>query len=257
MPGQTPSSSLPTPVAAAIGAAALAVTGIERTARAAAGPLWRLARRLPGVAAPLDATLGILAQAGSDMAQRSFALAETLTRSVLRAALPIVFDELAANARLDLTTLVLRRVDLDAIAAEIDLEAIITRLDLLALVHQVLGQLDLTKLVLEEVDLDAIAAGLDLDGIIAQVDLDKVISGVDLDAAVHQVDLLGLANEIIDGVNLTEIIRESTGALSTDAVRGVRSRGVEADAAVSGFVDRLLGRDPAPPAESTQPGAES
>ena len=87
-----------------------------------------------------------------------------------------------------------------------------------------------------------VAAHCDLDAIVAGVDIDTVITQVDLDAAVHQVDLLGLANEIIDGVNLPAIIRESTGAMSTDAVRSVRSRGVDADAAVSGFVDRLLGR---------------
>lgn len=247
MPGQaSPQLSLqralPAPVFVAIGAGAMAVSGIDRAARSIAGPLWRLARAAPGVSAPLDASLALLAQTGATVAGRAVELAETLTRGLLRAALPIVFDELGSNARLDLTGLVLRAVDLDAIAAEIDLEAIITRLDLPALVHRIVSQLDLTTLVLEHVDLDAIAAGLDLDGVIAQVDIDKVVASVDLDAAVHRVDLLGIANEIIDGVNLTEIIRESTGALSTDAVHGVRSRGADADSAVSGFVDRLLGR---------------
>ncbi|WP_024796048.1 hypothetical protein [Tomitella biformata] len=223
-----PHPELPQPAAIAVGAAAVLVGGIERTARSFAGPLWQLARRLPGAAAPLDSAIGALAETGTAVAQRTRTLAETLTRQLLRAVVPMVFEELAALERLDLTWLVLKHVDLDAIAAEIDIDAIITRLDLLGLVHQVIRQLDLTTLVLD------------------QVDLDKIITGVDLDAAVHQVDLLGLANEIIDGVNLTEIIRESTGALSTDAVRGVRTRGVDADAAVSGFVDRLLGRDSHP-----------
>lgn len=247
MPSQaSPYPPLPTPAAALIGAAAMAASGAERVARTIAvplvGPLRRLTRRAPGVGDRLDATIGALADGGAAVAQRSLALAESAVRGVLRAVLPIVFQELAALAPQDLTAVVLKHVDLDAVATQIDIDALLARLDLPGLVHQVIAQLDLTRLVLEQVDMDAIAAGLDLDGIIARVDIDKVIAGVDLDAAVHQVDLLGLANEIIEGVNLPEIIRESTGALSTDAVRGVRTRGVDADAAVSGFVDRLLGR---------------
>lgn len=218
---------LPRPAAVAVGGAVVLAAGIERGARSVAAPLWQLVRRVPGVAEPLDATVAALAQTGAGAVHAGFTIAESLTRQLLRTVVPMALEEI------DLTSLVLAHVDLDAIAAEIDLDAIITRLQIVALIQRIVGELDLTKLVLEGVDLDAIAAGLDLDGIVAQVDLDKAIASV---------DLIGLANEIIDGVNLNEIIRESTGALSTDAVRGVRTRGVDADAAVSGFVDRLLGR---------------
>lgn len=55
--------------------------------------------------------------------------------------------------------------------------------------------------------------------------------------------------EIIEGVDLPEIIRDSTGALASDTVRGARMQGIAADEAVGRAVDRLLlrrGRRTAP-----------
>jgi len=53
-----------------------------------------------------------------------------------------------------------------------------------------------------------------------------------------------LTNRVIDGIDLPEIIRESTGSVSSDIVHGVRMQGIEADRAVSGVVSRLLRRRP-------------
>jgi hypothetical protein len=61
-----------------------------------------------------------------------------------------------------------------------------------------------------------------------------------VDAALAQVDLIALANEVIDGVDLPEIIRESTGSMASDTVRGARMQGIEADQAVARAMDRLL-----------------
>ncbi len=63
-----------------------------------------------------------------------------------------------------------------------------------------------------------------------------------IDAVIARIDLIGLANEIIDGVDLPAIIRESTSSVTADVMTDVRSQGERADAAVSGFVDRVLGR---------------
>ena len=59
---------------------------------------------------------------------------------------------------------------------------------------------------------------------------------------IARIDLIGLANEIIDGVDLPAIIRESTSSVTADVMTDVRGQGERADAAVSGFVDRVLGR---------------
>jgi hypothetical protein len=83
-------------------------------------------------------------------------------------------------------------------------------------------RLDLTALVVDNVDVDALAASIDVNAILARV------------------DLLGLANYIITGVDLPEIIRESTAGITSEAVHGVRLRGVEADQAVARVIDRML-----------------
>jgi hypothetical protein len=49
-------------------------------------------------------------------------------------------------------------------------------------------------------------------------------------------------DQVIDAIDLPEILRESTGSVASEAVRGVRADGVQADEAVARFVDRLLRR---------------
>jgi len=88
----------------------------------------------------------------------------------------------------------------------------------------VLDEIDLTALVKERVDVDAIAADIDIDAIVARI------------------DLVGLANEVIDGVDLPAIIRESTSSVTSDVMTDVRTQGERADDFVAGLVDRVLGR---------------
>ena len=53
---------------------------------------------------------------------------------------------------------------------------------------------------------------------------------------------MGLANEVIDGVDLPAIIRESTSSVTADVMTDVRTQGERADDFVAGLVDRVLGR---------------
>jgi hypothetical protein len=46
----------------------------------------------------------------------------------------------------------------------------------------------------------------------------------------------------VEGVDLPEIIRDSTGSMVSETVHDVRVQGIEADRAVSRLVDRLLRR---------------
>lgn len=85
-----------------------------------------------------------------------------------------------------------------------------------------LDRLDLTKVVEERVDIDEIAAT------------------IDVNAVADRVDLLGLAQFVVDGIDLPGIIRESTRGVTSEAVRGVRVQGYEADQAVARVVDRML-----------------
>jgi hypothetical protein len=104
----------------------------------------------------------------------------------------------------------------------------------------VLDRVDLTAVVLERVDLDAV-----LDAVLDRIDLTAVVlERVDLDALVQavlaRIDLVALAEEVIDAVDLPEIIRESTGSMASETVRGARMQGIAADEAVGRAVDRLL-----------------
>ncbi|HJU97872.1 MAG TPA: hypothetical protein VJ644_07855 [Jiangellaceae bacterium] len=108
---------------------------------------------------------------------------------------------------------------LDAVVPEV-VRAVVTRIDLTALVRQ-------------QVDVNQIAAGVDVDAIARRVDVDAVIA---------RVDLIGITEDVLDSIDLPEIIRESAGSMTTEAVHDVRMTGIGADEAVSRAVDRLLRR---------------
>lgn len=76
----------------------------------------------------------------------------------------------------------------------------------------------------------------------AQV-VELVLDEIDLNNLIRErIDLIGLADEVIDGVDLQAIIRQSTSTVTENVMSDVRSQGARADDMVSGFVDRLLGR---------------
>jgi hypothetical protein len=110
----------------------------------------------------------------------------------------------------------------------VDLNTIIDRLDLDAIVGSV--------------DLDAVAARIDLEAIVKRVDPDAVIARVDVDATLARLDLAAIARQVIDEIDLPEILRQSTGAVSSEAVREIRDESMLADEALARFVDRVLRR---------------
>ena len=151
----------------------------------------------------------------------------------------------AVAGRLDLAPLI-DRVDVEAVVAKVDLDAIVDRLD----IDRVLDRLDLDAIV-GRVDLDAAVARVHIDEVLARVDLDDVVRRVDLDAAVDRVDLdriidradiVGIARYVIDAIDLPAVIRNSTGSVTAEMVRGVRDQGAGADRAVERLVDRVLRR---------------
>jgi len=199
-----------------------------------------VAREVVAVVLPaLDLTTLVLKHVDLDRIAAALDLDAAVARVDLDAAVARV-DLDAAVARVDLDAAVARvdigaivdRIDLDAVAARIDIEAIAARLDL----DQLAAGLDVTAVV-DRVDLDAVAA---------RIDADRVVARVDLDAVVARLDLVGIAQSVIDAIDLPEIVRESTGALSSDAVRAVRAESRRADDRVAGLFDRLLRRNPYP-----------
>jgi len=172
-------------------------------------------------------------------------VAEALDRLV-----PLV--AVAVLRRLDLAQLVEDHVDVERIVQQVDLDEVAQRLD----VDAVAGRLDLDAVV-ARVDLDAIARRLDLNGLMETVDLDAVAARLDVDAVIDRVDLIELARTVVAGIDLPEIIRDSTGAVASDTMREVRMQGISGDDAVARVVDRLLlrhhRRDGGRPASGTLP----
>ena len=190
-----------------------------------------VAREVVAVVLPaLDLTALVLKHVDLDRIAAALDLDAAVARVDLDAAVARV-DLDAAVARVDIGAIV-DRIDLDAVAARIDIEAIAARLDL----DRLAAGLDVTAVV-DRVDLDAVAA---------RIDADRVVARVDLDAVVARLDLVGIAQSVIDAIDLPEIVRESTGALSSDAVRAVRTESRRADDRVAGLFDRLLRRNPYP-----------
>ena len=167
--------------------------------------------------------------------------------------LDIVVPAVAAAVlrRINLTEVVKRYVDLDSVVAEVDIEAVVDRLDLNEIVRE---HLDLDELV-AGVDLDAAVARLDVDAVASRLDLDAVVDRLDIDAVIGRLDLVGIAENVIAEVDLPEIIRESTGSMASEAVRGVRMQGISGDEAVGRAIDRLRLRRGRPAGSAAEPGA--
>ena len=198
--------------------------------RVAAPPVrlaLRTARRTPGVASAARA----LQDGGRVLRLRALEVAVAELGVLLPATVAAVLD------RLDLTDLVVRRVDLDRVVQELDVDALLNRLDQ-------------TGIVVTRVDLNRVVQGLDVDAVVARADLE---------AAVARLDLIGLAEYVVDGIDLPKIIRESSGTVASEGLRQVRLSSFEADRAVAQFVDRLLLRRGARgdgPVPGAGPGAD-
>ena len=202
-----------------------AAAAAGRRARPVVGSLAGLSRRapVPQLSAP-QRLMTSLQSRGSTQLQRSGRdLSALLDRAV-----PVLLEEVLRRS--ELTSLIIRYVDLDAVAARLDVDAVAARLDLDA--------------VLDRVDVDAVARRLDIEAVLDRLDLTEVVlRRVSLDilvqAVLDRVDLAGLAEQVIEEVDLPELIRESSGTMASGTVRDARMQGIAADQAVSRVRDRL------------------
>jgi hypothetical protein len=62
-----------------------------------------------------------------------------------------------------------------------------------------------------------------------------------------RVDLNAIVKQVLDDLDLPELIRESTGSMASESVRGLRMHGIEGDAAIGRAIGRFrLRRTPSP-----------
>jgi hypothetical protein len=204
----------PDPVDVAVGlsvAVVSAATAVARRTRPLLDPVVGATLRPPGLPERLQpghwlSLLGIRGAAHRVTARND--LAELSDRLV-----PLVAAEVLR--RVDVATLLAEQVDLDRVVSAVDLDAAADRVD----VDRIVNRLDLTAIVLERVNLEAV-----------------------VDAVLSHVDVVGLAEGVIDEIDLPGLIRESTGSMASETVRGARMQGIAGDEAVGRAVDRLLRR---------------
>lgn len=70
------------------------------------------------------------------------------------------------------------------------------------------------------------------------VDVNRIVADVDIEAVITRLDLPGLAEGVIAEVDLAEIIRQSSGSLTSETVQGARMQGISGDDAI----DKAAGR---------------
>ena len=270
--GTSSERTVPTAVDAAVGVAAAATNAavsVTRLVGRAAAPVGRLVMHPPLLNERLHPARVVEAFADKGHLARTSAN-DDLSR-IIAAVVPPVVNEVLDN--LDLTALVQERVDIEILVSTVDIPAIIDRLDLDEIVSKVdidgiVRQVDIDAIVskvdidgivrqvdinaiarqvdvdaiVSQVDIDAIARRIDVDAIVERIDIDAIVSRVDIDAIVQRLDLVALAEEVVNGIDLPEIIRESTGSMASDVVRDARMQSIDADVVIARVVDRIIRR---------------
>jgi len=185
-----------------------------------------------------------------------------LDRAVSRVDIDAIVSRVDIDAivsRVDVDAIV-ERLDIDGIVARVDLDRAVSRVDIGAVIERldidgIVARVDLDRAVsgvdidaiVGRVDIDAIAARIDLDAILDRVDVNAVAQRLDLDAVVGRLDLIGLAEYVVEEIDLPGIIQSSSGAMASEGMREVRWQGVGADERVAHVVDRMLRRRPRAP----------
>jgi hypothetical protein len=79
---------------------------------------------------------------------------------------------------------------------------------------------------------------LDITGLIIEhVSIERIVDSIDVEAVMARLDISGVATKVIDDIDLPDIIRDSTGAMASESVIGIRRQSASAD----DFVDRIVG----------------
>ena len=241
-------------VVVGVSAHAVATAGaVVRGVRRVVTPVARVALRPPIVSTSLQPATwldGLARRGGLRRDELEQGLAAVLDQVV-----PAVVAEVMR--RLDLVELVRRYVDLDRIVSQVDLDSAVSRVD----IDAVASRLDIDA-VASRLDIDAVVRRLDLneivrqrvdlDGLVATVDLDAAAARLDISAVIDRVDVVGLATDVIAEIDLPEIIRESTGSMASDTLRGVRMQSISGDDAIGRVVDRLRMRRARPVSMTTE-----
>jgi hypothetical protein len=96
--------------------------------------------------------------------------------------------------------------------------------------------------IVERIDVNALLAKVDVDALVSRIDVNRILDTVDVDELVGRVDMAALAREALEGIDLGEIIQDSTASIATDTLEAVRIQAMRADALLARIVDLPLRR---------------
>ena len=79
-----------------------------------------------------------------------------------------------------------------------------------------------------------------LEEVLRRIDITKLVrEHVDIESIVDEVDIVAITNQVLAEIDLPEIIRQSTGSVASETVRGVRMQAISADDAVGRLTERF------------------
>ena len=96
---------------------------------------------------------------------------------------------------------------------------------------------EVTRQLAEALDVVVPAA---VEQVLQRLDLTAIVEQhVDIEEIVESIDLAAITNQIMEEIDLPEIIRQSTGSVASETLRGVRMQAISADDAVSKLSERF------------------
>jgi len=90
--------------------------------------------------------------------------------------------------------------------------------------------------------LDVVVDVLPSEAILARVDVDALVQRVDVNALVQRVDLPRIVTQVLEGIELGDLIADSTTNIATNARDSARVQAIRADGGLAALVDRILRR---------------
>jgi len=90
--------------------------------------------------------------------------------------------------------------------------------------------------------LDVVVDLLPIEAILAKVDVDALVQRVDVDALVQRVDLPRIVTQVLEGIELGDLIADSTTNIATSARDTARVQAIRVDGGLASLVDRVLRR---------------
>lgn len=228
--GEEPSAIGPSHVALAAGAAAGLTVEVATAAIKAAESVGEAARPLLSwfaVPTALRGPVTTVENKASDLNDswsRARRPSEEAAAAFARELIPQVASALLDQ--IDLTQLVIDRVDVGRIVDSVDFGHIIEQIPI--------------DEIIARIDLNAIVGSVDINAIAERIDLNEIAGRIDLDAIVERIDVVSIATEVITEIDLPEIIRKSSGTMATETVEGIRLQTMDADRLLARVVDKML-----------------